>query len=203
MNSTRAAIIEAADRLFYQRGYRDTSFADIAAAVGLSRGNFYHHFKSKDAILDGVIALRRQKTGELLAQWSAESADPAGRIRSFIHILAVNRDPILEHGCPVGSLCVELAKADHEALADAAAIFTMFRDWLRAQFEALGRADDADELAMHLLARSQGAATLASAFHDRSFLDREIESLETWLAHCLGDRPEPQTQGAHPCSSSC
>lgn len=47
---TRARIVAEADRLFYERGYEATSFADVADAVGISRGNFYHHFKSKDTL---------------------------------------------------------------------------------------------------------------------------------------------------------
>ena len=43
--STRELIVEKADTLFYEGGFEATSFADIAAAVGISRGNFYHHFK--------------------------------------------------------------------------------------------------------------------------------------------------------------
>ena len=56
--STRESIVEAADRLFYQRGYDHTSFADIADDVEISRGNFYHHFKTKDDILAAVISRR-------------------------------------------------------------------------------------------------------------------------------------------------
>lgn len=40
--STRQEIVEKADLLFYQRGFENTSFADIADAVGISRGNFYY-----------------------------------------------------------------------------------------------------------------------------------------------------------------
>ncbi|TNF20020.1 MAG: TetR/AcrR family transcriptional regulator, partial [Pseudomonadales bacterium] len=56
--TTRERIVSEADRLFYERGYEHTSFADIADAVGISRGNFYYHFKSKDEILDAVIGDR-------------------------------------------------------------------------------------------------------------------------------------------------
>ena len=44
--STRQDIVEKADLLFYQHGFENTSFADIADAVGISRGNFYYHFKT-------------------------------------------------------------------------------------------------------------------------------------------------------------
>lgn len=51
----RDHIVAAADPLFYRQGFEHTSFAAIADAVQISRGNFYYYFKSKDKILDAVI----------------------------------------------------------------------------------------------------------------------------------------------------
>ncbi|CAO3411554.1 TetR/AcrR family transcriptional regulator [Azospirillum largimobile] len=178
---TRQQIVEAADRLFYEQGFEATSFADIAAAVRLSRGNFYYHFKTKDEILDAVIALRLANTGRMLEAWEAGTDDPAERIRSFIHILVMNRAKIMQYGCPVGTLCNELSKLDHAAKEDAAKLFTLFRGWLARQFAALGRDGDADALAMHVLMRSQGVATLATAFRDDAFIQREVEDMHAWL----------------------
>jgi TetR/AcrR family transcriptional regulator, transcriptional repressor for nem operon len=182
--TTRDHIVEAADQLFYRQGYEHTSFADIAAAVGISRGNFYYHFRTKDEILDAVIGLRMANTRQMLEQWEAEGDHPADRIRSFIHMLIMNRATIMRHGCPVGSLCSELAKLDHRAQAGAAGIFTLFRDWLRRQFALLGREADADALAMHVLARSQGVAALANAFRDEDFVRQEVDQMCAWLESC-------------------
>jgi TetR/AcrR family transcriptional regulator, transcriptional repressor for nem operon len=179
--TTREQIIDAADELFYQRGFEHTSFADIASAVNISRGNFYHHFKAKDDILAAVIEQRLAKTGELLAAWETTSHSPVDRIRSFVAMLIGNREPIMRFGCPVGTLCAELAKLNHTAQADANRLFTLFREWLSRQFSLLGHAAEADDLAMHLLMRSQGIATLAQAFHDEAFLRREVEGLNQWL----------------------
>lgn len=180
--TTRDHIVEAADRLFYQQGYEHTSFADIAAAVQISRGNFYYHFKSKDEILAAVINLRLANTRKMLQQWQNEGNTPEERIRSFIHILITNRTKIKQHGCPVGTLCTELAKLDHGSQAEANKLFTLFRIWLRGQFIRLGRKADADELAMHVLAFSQGVATLANAFHDEKFIRKEVKRMDDWLS---------------------
>lgn len=195
--TTRDHIVEAADRLFYQRGYEHTSFADIADLVRISRGNFYYHFKTKDEILDAVIEARVASTKTMLAQWEIEGADPAARIRSFIHILIANRADIKRYGCPVGTLCSELAKLGHGSQAEANKLFTLFRIWLGRQFTQLGRARDADTLAMHLLARSQGVATLASAFRDEAFIRQEVEQMQEWLASCVkGSKASPKP-GSH------
>ncbi|WP_306866255.1 TetR/AcrR family transcriptional regulator [Neorhizobium galegae] len=188
---TRNQIVGAADRLFYERGYDVTSFADIAECVGLSRGNFYYHFKTKDEILSAVIALRVANTRRMLDAWEAESETPAERIRSFINILIVNRTKIMAYGCPVGSLCNELAKLDHVAKTDAAALFTLFQEWLARQFCALGRETDADVLSLHLLMRSQGVSTLATAFCDETFVRREVDAMHMWLEAHVSERPSP------------
>jgi TetR/AcrR family transcriptional repressor of nem operon len=46
-STTRNLIIEKADTLFYESGFEATSFADIATAVGISRGNFYPSFQNQ------------------------------------------------------------------------------------------------------------------------------------------------------------
>lgn len=179
-SDTRRQIVQAADQLFYEHGFEATSFADIAEAVGLSRGNFYYHFKTKDQILDAVIAARIDATHDMLQAW--DSGTPADRIRRFIEILIVNQAKIMAYGCPVGTLCNELAKLDHAAKDAAAGLFTLFRIWLERQFAALGREADADALAMHVLMRSQGVATLATAFRDEAFVRREVDDMVAWLA---------------------
>ncbi len=178
---TRRLIVETADRLFYEAGVEATSFADIAGAVGLSRGNFYYHFKTKDQILDAVIDRRLARTGEMLDRWGEEGARPVERIRLFIDLMIANRAPIMAHGCPVGTLCEELAKRDHAALSRATALFDLFRGWLARQFAALARGGDADDLALHLLMRSQGVATLATAYRDEAFIRREVAAMHAWL----------------------
>lgn len=180
--STSARIVEVADQLFYEQGFEATSFADIAIQVGLSRGNFYYHFKSKDEILCAVIARRMANTVAMLHGWELEESSPVDRLMRFAYILIANRPQIMTQGCPVGTLCNELAKLDHQALSEAAAIFTLFRNWLATQFTALGHVANADALAMHLLMRSQGVATLATAFHDETFIAREVDAIGQWIA---------------------
>lgn len=50
---TRTRILDAAQRLFMAQGYEHTSIQDIVDELGdLSKGAIYHHFKSKEAILE-------------------------------------------------------------------------------------------------------------------------------------------------------
>jgi len=182
--TTREQIIEAADLLFYHQGYAHTSFSHIADAVKISRGNFYYHFKTKDAILDAVITSRLVFTKGLLKQWEDASTTPTERILSFVHILITNQDKIIRYGCPVGTLNAELAKIDHPFQPAANKLFMLFRTWLKKQFIQLGCNEKADDYALHLLARSQGVASLANSFKDKKFIAREIDFMGEWLKQC-------------------
>lgn len=180
--STRERIVSGADRLFYEGGYERTSFAVIAGEVGISRGNFHYHFKTKDDILTAVIDRRRHETEALLAVWKEGGAGPTDRIGRFIDIVLTNQGDIMRFGCPVGSLASELAKIGHTHLDESSLIFELFRGWLREQFEDLGLAYRADQLALHLLARSQGVAVLANVYKDPDFIAREAALMHGWLA---------------------
>ncbi|AQP53388.1 hypothetical protein CBF34_08985 [Vagococcus penaei] len=60
--STRAEIIRVAMDLFLTKGYDKTTIKDIVSQLeGLSKGAVYHHFKSKEAIVDEVIRLMLPK----------------------------------------------------------------------------------------------------------------------------------------------
>ncbi|MGC5010447.1 TetR/AcrR family transcriptional regulator [Streptosporangium sp. DT93] len=50
---TRRAILDAAERIFTERGAQ-VSLADIAAAAGVTKGGLMHHFPTRDALLRGV-----------------------------------------------------------------------------------------------------------------------------------------------------
>jgi len=176
----RHRIVAAADQLFYHHGYESTSFSDIASAVEISRGNFYYHFKSKDEILAAVIDHRAAHYKSMLDKWEQEYSDPKQRVLLYLNILTANQENIKNHGCPAGSLCTEMAKARHTVLHDANKVMSLSCEWLSHQFTQMGLSN-AKQIAMHLLARIQGIATITNAFEDKEFLCQEVKGLIQWL----------------------
>lgn len=85
-------------------------------------------------------------------------------------------------------IAVFCRNADPEPPRDPAprlpSVFSQFRNWLRAQFEATGHDRQPDALAMHLLSRSQGIAALANAFHHEAVIRHEVDLRGAWL-HCF------------------
>lgn len=179
--AVRQQIVEAANRLFYHRGYNQTSFSDIAEAAGIPRGNFYYYFKSKDDILGAVIDARIERIRAMLAEWDAAGADPRQRLRRFAGMLRNAEKDLVRYGCPMGSLNIELGKAQPALKAKAKRMFDLFRDWLTAQLAALGH-ENASSEALRLLGRAQGVAVLAQVYGDRDYLREQIAELEAWVA---------------------
>lgn len=178
--NNRTRIIEAADQLFYKRGYNQTSFSDIADVTGIPRGNFYYYFKTKDDILAAVVDARIRHYEEALVECDHCSDSPRERLIAFVNNLANSEDTVIESGCPIGSLCTELAK-DSEALqSKSREVFELLRGWISRQFQEIGFAD-ADDKAMDLLARMQGVAVMASAFKDNAYLHRSIADMRSWI----------------------
>jgi AcrR family transcriptional regulator len=70
----RDAFIEAGQRLIATKGYERLNVQDVIAAVGASKGGFYHYFASKEALLEAVV----EKVGDgALAAAAPIVADPA------------------------------------------------------------------------------------------------------------------------------
>lgn len=58
-------ILEAATKLFTEKGYEQTTILDIVGGMqGLTRGAFYHHFKSKEEVFDALIGQANNSNAE-------------------------------------------------------------------------------------------------------------------------------------------
>ena len=178
--SVRREIVEAANRLFYQRGYNQTSFSDIAQASWIPRGNFYYYFKTKDDILAAVIDVRLESIRAMLAAWDAAEQNPRLRLKRFVQMILGSEKDLLRYGCPMGSLNIELGKAQPALKAKAKKMFDLFIDWLANQFAAMGH-QHATRLAMEVMARAQGVAVLVQVYGDREFLLTQFQEFDAWI----------------------
>jgi TetR/AcrR family transcriptional repressor of nem operon len=191
----RQQIISTANELFYQRGFHQTSLADIADACGIPKGNFYFYFRTKDDILNAVVDLRAERFEDRLKEWEKEYPEPLDRLIRMSEMGVRDWEGIVRYGCPMGTLLLELGKQDCEVKKHARRQFEMILAWTGAQFAALAGPGEARKLARRMLARMQGAAVLANAFSDESWLFDEQRAIAEWLE---GLAPEKRSKkGAH------
>lgn len=72
----RNEILDAADELFFQKGFDGTSTNDILEKVGIARGTLYHHFKSKEDIMDALIERYRERLLDAAQEIAANKSIP-------------------------------------------------------------------------------------------------------------------------------
>jgi AcrR family transcriptional regulator len=93
---TRRAIIETATRLFAERGYTAISIETVIAACQISRGALYHHFASKEALLEAVFeAVEIDVTGRVLASSASAGSAPAAVQAGCEAFLDLTLDPVV------------------------------------------------------------------------------------------------------------
>ena len=80
----RDVILERAADLFAKQGVAATTVREIAEAVGILSGSLYHHFASKDDIVDAIVV---SFMDDLVSRYDAVlagTADPAERLRGLV-----------------------------------------------------------------------------------------------------------------------
>jgi AcrR family transcriptional regulator len=175
-------VVEAADQLFYQKGYNLTSFSDIAVASKVPRGNLNYYFKTKSEVLVAVIRYRVNEMQQMLSSWEREYKSPLERLQRYAQIVSNVKKDVIHYGCPMGTLNSELGKAQHELQDITKEQFEVFEQWIKKQFQSMGCSKNAAELTMHLMVWTQGVATMAYIHQDTRLIQREAKSIATWLA---------------------
>lgn len=177
----REQIVQSASELFYHQGFNHTSFSEIAAAAGVPRGNFYYYFKTKDEILRAVIEYRNDSFRQMLAQWQQEIVEPHERLKRIVKMMADNSDNLVRYGCPLGTLNMELGKTQAELQGNAVEMFNIFLQWMETQLVELGYANEARQLAEHMMSRIQGVSMFANLYKKSDFIAHEARLLGQWI----------------------
>src|SRR6201988_2818194 len=176
----RERLIAAACELFYRQGIAGTTLAHIAEAAEVPLGNMYYYFKTKDDIVAAVVEARTEEIRSATAALQRRHGSPKARLKALRAMLAESRDTIAEHGCPLGSLCTELANQPGQSPSLTAPLMQTLLDWTEQQFHAMGRRD-AHDLALELVIAYEGSAVLTNALAQPELMAREARRLEKWI----------------------
>jgi len=84
---TRECILDTAERLFLEKGYENTTIQDIVDALGdLTKGAVYHHFKSKEEIVDAVGNRMFQRRNPFAAVANRDDLNGLEKFRETIRL---------------------------------------------------------------------------------------------------------------------
>ena len=108
----RTQILDAAEKLFFEKGYDRTSVQDILDALQLSKGGFYHYFDAKDSVLRAVSERRVQSRFDRL------SADLYGARRNPVdrlNLLLSMANLFETEDAPFAAMLMKLCYIDKDA----------------------------------------------------------------------------------------
>jgi Transcriptional regulator len=190
-------LLNAALALFRERGYSDTSVDDLCRAAGVTKGAFFHHFESKEALAVAAIQQWNEITGALFAGAPYQSvADPKERLLAYVDFRAeLVRGDLPEWTCLLGTL-VQETFATHPALrrfcgegieAHAQTLVPTI-EAARKQY-APDAEWSAEGLARHTQAVLQGAFVLAKAMNNPQAALDAIAHLRRYIELLL---PKPR-----------
>jgi TetR/AcrR family transcriptional repressor of nem operon len=105
----RARLIEAARGLVRRKGFAATSVDDLCAAAGVTKGAFFHHFPSKEALGVALIDDWTQTTGVMFASHPYNfRPDPLDRVLAYLDLRrALLIQPLAEFSCVAGTTVQE------------------------------------------------------------------------------------------------
>jgi len=188
----RQKLLDAALSLIREKGYSATSVDELCTHAGVTKGAFFHHFKTKDALAVAAANHWSEITGAFFetAPYHQRS-DPLDRVMGYLEFRkAILTGEIAEFTCLVGTMVQEIydthpdirgaceaSISGHAAKVETDIAAAMKRYRIRAPWTA-------GSLALHtqavlqgsfILAKAKGGATIAAASIDH--LHRYIELL--------------------------
>ena len=173
---TRRGAVEAASRLFRERGIEAASVSEVMASLGMTDGGFYRHFESKEMLAAEACAAAFAESG--LARESSASA--GAMLRGYLS--EAHRDAP-GAGCPLPALASDMARQP-------AAVRQTYTEGVRS---ALARIEQLvpgarREARFALLAGMVGALALARAVDDEGLSAAILRGTRGFWTRSLGPK---------------
>jgi TetR/AcrR family transcriptional regulator, transcriptional repressor for nem operon len=191
-HESKIKLLDATVRVVRTKGYSATRIEDVCAAAGLTKGSFFHHFKSKEDLALAAAAHWDALSVQTFAAAPYQSAaDPLSRLIAYVEFRkAILTGDLPDFTCFDGTIIQEAYRTHPDVSAVCARNIAGHASMLEVDIRAAMRAHgiraswSAASLALHILAvihggfilaKAQGSATVAIESLDH--LSRYIELL--------------------------
>lgn len=190
---SREKLVRTAERLMLRDGYSATRVDDVIDKAGLSKGSFYHFFRSKEAL--GLAALEHyyaDRVGRLAVGTYAKETDPLNRANGFLRHASHIATDLWNTGCLLANLA---ADAGGSSRVISNALKKRTSDFRALLAELLGPFATpeitAADLADQFLVCIEGSIVLARIYRDPTYLQRGLGQFR----RCLGATGARGAQG--------
>jgi TetR/AcrR family transcriptional repressor of nem operon len=193
--ATRLRIIESAAELMATRGYGRTGLESILERSAVSKGNFYHHFPSKEDLGFAVLDHLEEGIRNLLRARMANIDDPVARIDAMLDALTETAGARgCRAGCPLGNLAAEMSDVSEAFRTRLLRIFDSWRELVASTLrEGCGEAGvteaNVDSLARYVLCSLEGSILLAKVSREFGEIDNAMTHLKAHIRRELAPQP--------------
>ena len=183
--SSKEKILHVAAEQFYLKGYQCSSVDDIIADAGVSKSNFYYHFKSKE---DLGLTVLNYRSGEFRCALDRtlcnQENNPEQRLLSFLKMMQSSQEESLNQvGCPFGNLVAEMAEHSEKIRCSLSRMFgslkNLVSDVISEGQEAGVFRDDvgADNMAALIITSLQGMLLMTKCHKSLDTLGQGVTTL--------------------------
>ncbi len=188
-HESKIKLLDATLRVVRAKGYSATRIEDVCSEAGLTKGSFFHHFKSKEDLALSAVAHWEAMTSALFATAPYHDvADPLRRLIAYIEFRkALLTGDLPDFTCFVGTIVQETYQTHPEVSAAAAGNIKSHAKTLEADIRAAMRERvalggwTAESLALHFQAVIQGSFILAKAKGSAAAAAESLEHLKRYV----------------------
>ena len=197
-NGPKAKLLNAAFQVIRAKGYAATTVDDICHAAGVTKGSFFHHFKSKDDLALSAAAYWGETTEGLFASAPYHQAhDPFERLLGYVDFrIEILKGDLPDYTCLLGTL-VQETYATHPSIRAAcdkgmsAHVEILSRDIEAAkQLYAPTAPWSAASVGYFIQSVLQGAFIFAKAKHDPEVIRDCLAHLRRYLGLLFNQPPQ-------------
>ena len=204
--ATRERLVRAAVELILKQGFTATSVEGICAAAGSTKGSFFHHFASKEAIgLAAAAWWGEMGTALYAAAWEEEGMDPLEQLHRFFDIMiGFTQRPGEPCVCVVGMLSQEMAGCSASFQTACAG---HLGDWTRNTARMLAAARerhrpvpdfDPEAAAWFLNSLWQGSMLIGKTRQSPEMIRQNLQFARDWVDGLFGRRPGQSLDSSTP-----
>jgi len=188
-HASKTRILDATLHVIREKGYEATRIEDVCEAAGLTKGSFFHHFKSKQDLALAAADYWGERTGALFASAPYhEPADPLDRLLAYVDFRkSILQGDLSEFTCLAGTMIQEIyetnpaiREACNKSISDHAATLEPDIEEAIRKYGVEG-SWTAESLALYTQAVIQGAFILAKAKHETGVAASCIDHLHKYL----------------------
>ncbi len=192
--NVRDTLIDVGTELMRRCGYVGTTVDEICSAAGVTKGAFFHHFPSKEALAKECLRKWQDQmaTLHLSADYQA-IADPVEKVLASIDfMIEVFSNPDVQKSCLAGTTVQEISETN-PALREAAQTCFLqgeayFKSLLDDGARSRGLTLDSASLARHWMGTIQGSLLLSKASRNAEIISENLTHFKSYLAGLLREK---------------